>query len=212
MPKLPRSPTSCGTKSIPRITATTTAHRTDGRAQEAGRAPRASGPGAGRDRSQGRSHRLRCRDDPGRAGRRPSVSGAGASVLRIRAEEPQMQQQLRAPVFEDKVVDHIVAGAKVTDKDVSKDELQKAGRSAGRNVRADPRSDRTRPRFRARPFRFRRCATHPRLWPASPHRLPPCPSASGDSAPPECRGTPAPPRPRGKSPTRRPVPSPVPPP
>ena len=37
----------------------------------------------------------------------------------------QMQQQLRAPVFEDKVVDHIVAGAKVTDKDVSKDELQK---------------------------------------------------------------------------------------
>lgn len=37
----------------------------------------------------------------------------------------QMQQQLRAPVFEDKVVDHIVAGAKVTDKEVSKDELQK---------------------------------------------------------------------------------------
>lgn len=28
----------------------------------------------------------------------------------------QMQQQLRAPVFEDKVVDHIVAGAKVTDR------------------------------------------------------------------------------------------------
>lgn len=38
----------------------------------------------------------------------------------------QMQQQLRAPIFEDKVVDHIVAGAKVTDKDVSKDDLQKA--------------------------------------------------------------------------------------
>lgn len=37
----------------------------------------------------------------------------------------QMQQQLRAPVFEDKVVDHIVAGAKVTDKDVSKEDLQK---------------------------------------------------------------------------------------
>ena len=37
----------------------------------------------------------------------------------------QMQQQLRAPVFEDKVVDHIVAGAKVTDKDISKDSLQK---------------------------------------------------------------------------------------
>jgi trigger factor len=37
----------------------------------------------------------------------------------------QVQQQLRAPIFEDKVVDHIVAGAKVTDKDVSKEELQK---------------------------------------------------------------------------------------
>ena len=36
-----------------------------------------------------------------------------------------MQQQLRAPIFEDKVVDHIVAGAKVTDKDVSKEDLQK---------------------------------------------------------------------------------------
>ncbi|GGW21689.1 trigger factor [Gemmobacter lanyuensis] len=38
----------------------------------------------------------------------------------------QMQQQLRAPIFEDKVVDFIVAGAKVTDKEVSKDDLQKA--------------------------------------------------------------------------------------
>ncbi|MBI1172255.1 trigger factor [bacterium] len=37
----------------------------------------------------------------------------------------QVQQQLRAPIFEDKVVDHIVAGAKVTDKEVSKDDLQK---------------------------------------------------------------------------------------
>jgi trigger factor len=38
----------------------------------------------------------------------------------------QMQQQLRAPIFEDKVVDHIVAGANVSDKEVSKEELQKA--------------------------------------------------------------------------------------
>ena len=36
-----------------------------------------------------------------------------------------MQQQLRAPIFEDKVIDHIVAGAKVTEKEVSKDDLQK---------------------------------------------------------------------------------------
>lgn len=38
----------------------------------------------------------------------------------------QMQQQLRAPIFEDKVVDFIVAGAKVSDKEISKEELQKA--------------------------------------------------------------------------------------
>ena len=37
----------------------------------------------------------------------------------------QVQQQLRAPIFEDKVVDHIVAAANVTDKEVSKDDLQK---------------------------------------------------------------------------------------
>jgi trigger factor len=37
-----------------------------------------------------------------------------------------MQQQLRAPLFEDKVVDFIFAAAKVTEKDVSKDKLQKA--------------------------------------------------------------------------------------
>jgi trigger factor len=41
-------------------------------------------------------------------------------------KNPQAQQQLRAPIFEDKVVDHIVDGAKVTDKTVSKDDLEKA--------------------------------------------------------------------------------------
>jgi trigger factor len=41
-------------------------------------------------------------------------------------KNPQMQQQLRAPLFEDKVVDHIVAGAEVTEKKVDKDELKKA--------------------------------------------------------------------------------------
>ena len=41
-------------------------------------------------------------------------------------KNPQMQQQLRAPIFEDKVVDHIVAGARVTEKEVSKEVLQKA--------------------------------------------------------------------------------------
>ncbi len=36
----------------------------------------------------------------------------------------QIQQQLRAPIFEDKVVDFIVAGAKVTEKEITKAELQ----------------------------------------------------------------------------------------
>lgn len=41
-------------------------------------------------------------------------------------QNPQAQQQLRAPIFEDKVIDHIVEGAKVTDKEVSKEDLEKA--------------------------------------------------------------------------------------
>ncbi len=41
-------------------------------------------------------------------------------------QNQQMQQQLRAPLFEDKVVDHIVENAKVSEKEVSKDDLQKA--------------------------------------------------------------------------------------
>ncbi|BBU55979.1 MULTISPECIES: trigger factor [Mameliella] len=41
-------------------------------------------------------------------------------------QNPQMQQQLRAPIFEDKVVDHIVEQAQVSEKEITKDELQKA--------------------------------------------------------------------------------------
>ena len=41
-------------------------------------------------------------------------------------QNPQMQQQMRAPLFEDKVVDYVFELTTVTDKDVSKDELQKA--------------------------------------------------------------------------------------
>ncbi|WP_170599714.1 trigger factor [Ruegeria arenilitoris] len=41
-------------------------------------------------------------------------------------QNAQMQQQLRAPIFEDKVVDYVVELAKVTEKEVSKEELQKA--------------------------------------------------------------------------------------
>ena len=41
-------------------------------------------------------------------------------------QNQQMQQQMRAPIFEDKVVDHVVEQANVTEKEVSKDDLQKA--------------------------------------------------------------------------------------
>ncbi len=41
-------------------------------------------------------------------------------------QNAQMQQQLRAPLFEDKVVDYVFELAKVTEKTVSKDDLQKA--------------------------------------------------------------------------------------
>lgn len=41
-------------------------------------------------------------------------------------QNAQMQQQLRAPIFEDKVIDHLFEQAKVEDKEVSKEDLQKA--------------------------------------------------------------------------------------
>ena len=41
-------------------------------------------------------------------------------------KNPQMQQQMRAPLFEDKVVDHVFELATVSEKEVSKDDLQKA--------------------------------------------------------------------------------------
>ena len=43
----------------------------------------------------------------------------------------QVQQQIRAPLFEDKVVDHIVSLASVTDKDVTKEDLEKAVEELG---------------------------------------------------------------------------------
>ncbi len=41
-------------------------------------------------------------------------------------KNPEMRQQVQAPIFEDKVVDYIFELAKVTEKEVSKDDLQKA--------------------------------------------------------------------------------------
>ena len=41
-------------------------------------------------------------------------------------QNQQMQQQMRAPIFEDKVIDHVFDQATVTEKEVAKEELQKA--------------------------------------------------------------------------------------
>jgi len=41
-------------------------------------------------------------------------------------KNPQMQTQIRAPIFEEKVVDHIIGQARVTDKPVGKDDLRAA--------------------------------------------------------------------------------------
>ena len=41
-------------------------------------------------------------------------------------QNQQMQQQMRAPLFEDKVVDHVFEQATVKEKEISKDDLQKA--------------------------------------------------------------------------------------
>ncbi|PID35827.1 MAG: trigger factor [Rhodobacterales bacterium] len=41
-------------------------------------------------------------------------------------QNAQMRQQLQAPIFEDKVVDHILDGAKVSEKEVSKADLEAA--------------------------------------------------------------------------------------
>ena len=41
-------------------------------------------------------------------------------------KNPQMSQQLRAPIFEDKVIDYVVELAEVTENEVSKEDLEKA--------------------------------------------------------------------------------------
>ncbi|MGJ8545102.1 MAG: trigger factor [Sulfitobacter sp.] len=41
-------------------------------------------------------------------------------------QNQQMQQQMRAPLFEDKVVDHVFEQATISEKEVNKDDLQKA--------------------------------------------------------------------------------------
>lgn len=52
--------------------------------------------------------------------------GQERAFLEFVQKNAQVQQQIRAPLFEDKVIDHIVENAEVSDKKVSKDDLKKA--------------------------------------------------------------------------------------
>ena len=52
--------------------------------------------------------------------------GQERAFLEFLQKNPQMQQQLRAPIFEDKVIDYILELAQVEEKSVTKDELQQA--------------------------------------------------------------------------------------
>lgn len=52
--------------------------------------------------------------------------GNERQFLEFVQKNPQMQQQIRAPIFEDKVVDHIVEQAEVTETEATKEELEAA--------------------------------------------------------------------------------------
>lgn len=52
--------------------------------------------------------------------------GQEREVYQFYRRNPQATLELRGPIFEQKVVDHILANAKVTDKAVSREELEKA--------------------------------------------------------------------------------------
>lgn len=52
--------------------------------------------------------------------------GQERAYLEFVQKNPQAQQQLRAPIFEEKVVDHVLGLAGVTDHEVDREELRKA--------------------------------------------------------------------------------------
>ena len=88
--------------------------------------PRAARPGAGGDRRQEQHQGRPTTRSRGRSSsRRASIPAAsrrsGTTTARIRTRS----RRLRAPIFEEKVVDFIVELAKVTDKPVSREELFK---------------------------------------------------------------------------------------
>ena len=52
--------------------------------------------------------------------------GQEKAVYEYYEKTPNALAELRAPIFEDKVIDHVIEAAKPTEKKVSRDELLKA--------------------------------------------------------------------------------------
>ena len=63
-------------------------------------------------------------------------------------QNQQMQQQMRAPLFEDKVVDYILELAAITDKSITKEQLQKAVEELDNEVVELPKS---KPKSKSKP-------------------------------------------------------------
>ena len=61
--------------------------------------------------------------------------GQERQFLEFVQKNPQALQQIRAPLFEDQVVDYILELAQITEKPVSKDELQKAIEALDEDIR-----------------------------------------------------------------------------
>jgi trigger factor len=105
-PRPGRSPTSCGTRAPrgarpqPRREIEPTDEH-----KQAGRAPRAPGPAAGRDRPQGRGQVTDAEMTQAVLAQARQYPGQERQFFEFVQKNPQMQQQLRAPIFEDKVVD-----------------------------------------------------------------------------------------------------------
>jgi trigger factor len=55
-----------------------------------------------------------------------SFPGRERQIIEVYRKNPDLLNEIRGPIFEEKVVNHIVAQAKVTDRHVSKDELRQA--------------------------------------------------------------------------------------
>ena len=75
--------------------------------------------------TQGRGEDLRRGDDPGADRARALVPRPGKAGLGLLPQQQQALAELRAPIYEEKVVDHILGLAKVEDRKVTKDELLK---------------------------------------------------------------------------------------